>query len=296
MRRLIPALFLLAACGVAQPTKFAQRRQSVIDLNASPKDLNSAGYAAIAAKLYNKQDAEWCSRRLQELLAAGPQGDMFWMYPVTAIAYLDRGQLTPAARKALRSAWTTYAPYRGDTENHWLLYYTSLYLMSQLYPNEAGDAWYTGKSSEENFRESKDWIESWVKLTTRRGQGEYDSTHYMGVYALPMSYLAAWAADPQMKQRATMMLEYLIGDYAAENLNGLFAGAHSRSYDREVVERAATVSSDFGWLWFGFGYPLNANYVTMYCLSSGYEPPEILKGSHLLVAAGREEEEDAPTP
>ena len=257
--------------------EFAQRRQSVIDLNANPKDLNSAGYATIAAKLYNKQDAEWCSRRLQELLAAGPQGDMFWMYPVTAIAYLDRGQLTPAARKALRSAWKTYAPYRGDTENHWLLYYTCLYLMSQMYPNEAGDTWYTGKSSEENFRESKDWIESWVKLTTRRGQGEYDSTHYMGVYPLPMSYLAAWATDPQMKQRATMMIEYLIADYAAENLNGLFAGAHSRSYDREVVERAATVSSDFGWVWFGFGYPLNANYVTMYCLSTGYEPPEILK-------------------
>src|ERR1700712_5123199 len=87
-------------------------------------------------------------------------------------------------------------------------------------------------------------IESWVRLTTTRGQGEYDSTHYMGVYLLPMSYLAAWAKDPDMKQRATMMLDYLIADYAAENLDGLFAGAHSRSYDREVVERSATVAAD----------------------------------------------------
>ena len=159
-----------------------QRRQSMIDFQANPKVLETAGYATIAAKLYNKQDPAWCSKRLQELLAAGPQGDMFWMYPVTAIAYLDKGQLTASARKALRESWKTYTPYRGDTENHWLLYYTTLYLMSQMYPDEPGDTWFTGKSSQENFEESKRWIESWVKLTTTRGQGEYDSTHYMGVY------------------------------------------------------------------------------------------------------------------
>ena len=201
------------------------------------------------------------------------------MYPVTAIAYLDRGQLSDKARKALRDAWRTYSPYRGDTENHWLLYYTSLYLMAQLYPGEPGDTWFSGKSSEENFREAERWIEHWVRLTTRRGQGEYDSTHYMGVYLLPMSYLAAWAKDPAMKQRATMMIEYLIADYAAENLNGLFAGAHSRSYDREVVERSATVASDFGWVLFGLGHASEpvGNYAAYYLMASAYEPPEILK-------------------
>ena len=49
------------------------------------------------------------------------------------------------------------------------------------------DEWYTGKSSEASLLEAKEWIEAWVKLTTTRGQGEYDCTHYMGVYLLPMS-------------------------------------------------------------------------------------------------------------
>ena len=72
-----------------------------------------------------------------------------------------------------------------------------------------------------------------------------------------------------MKKRATMMLEYLIADYAAENLDGLFVGAHSRVYDRRVSrEVAATVSSDFGWVCFGLGYPLNGN-ATSSCTVSG---------------------------
>ena len=128
IRTVTAILIVLTTC--AQGETFQQRRQSMIDFQANPKVLKTAGYATIAAKLYNHQGAARCSERLQELLAAGPSGDMFWMYPVTAIAYLDRGQLTEPARKALRSAWKTYAPYRGDTENHFLLYYTSLYPVS----------------------------------------------------------------------------------------------------------------------------------------------------------------------
>jgi len=93
-----------------------------------------------------------------------------------------------------------------------------------------------------------------------------------------MSYLAAWAKDPAMKKRAEMMLDYLIADYAAENLDGLFVGAHSRVYDRQVLEKWANVSSDFGWVWFGLGRPLEPpdNYVLYYVLASAYDPPELL--------------------
>jgi hypothetical protein len=269
-------LFWLPAYASAPP--FAERVRFVIDSYAHPKTAGPLGYANIAAKLRLHEDAALCSRRLEELLAE-PTGDMFWMFPVTAIAYLDQGQLSDSARQALHRSFRTYMPYRGDTENHWLLYYTSLYLMAQLWPNQDGEQWYTGKSSEENLREAGEWIENWVRLTTRRGQGEYDSPHYMGVFLLPMSYLAAWAADPAMKKRATMMLDYLIADFAAENLDGIFAGAHSRVYDRPVIEKWFNVSSDFGWVLFGQGFPQEppGSYVIFYVLASAYEPPEIIK-------------------
>jgi len=279
MIRRMGLLFLLALPVWPGTPEFDQRVRSVIDAYAHPKTTGALGYANIAARLWLHEDAAGCSRRLEELLAAGPTGDMFWMFPVTAIAYLDRGQLSASARQALRSSFRTYMPYRGDTENHWLLYYTSLYLMAQLWPGRDGSQWYTGKSSGENQREAAGWIESWVRLTTTRGQGEYDSPHYMGLYLLSMSYLAEWAADPVMKKRAAMMLDYLIADYAPENLDGIFVGAHSRVYDNPVVEKWNNVSSDFGWLWFNLGRPLDPpdSYAIFYAVASAYEPPEILK-------------------
>ncbi|HLJ17226.1 MAG TPA: hypothetical protein VKV15_22215 [Bryobacteraceae bacterium] len=279
MKRSIAYLLLVSLQLAAQTPPFAERSHAVISYFAHPAGSRDSGYATIAAKLALHEDAAWCSRRLEQLLAAGPTGDMFWMFPVTAVAYLDRGQLSDGAHHALRQAWKTYMPYRGDTENHWVLYYSSLYLMAQLWPHESGDTWYTGKSSEENLQEAKGWIESWVRLTTTRGQGEYDSPHYMAMYLIPISYLAAWAKDPEMKKRAAMMLDYLIADYAAESLDGLYVGAHSRVYPNQVLDKWPVVSSDFGWLWFGVGHPLQppSVYALFYLLASHYEPPEILQ-------------------
>ncbi|MGJ5817222.1 hypothetical protein [Paludibaculum fermentans] len=278
MIRLLAVLLLGVQLQAAAPP-FPQRVRQVIEAFAHPATPAPLSYSNIAAKLKLHEDPAQCSNRLQELLAEGPSGDMFWMFPVTAIAYLDQGQLSQPARQALRQSLKTYMPYRGDTENHWLLYYTCLYLMAQQWPDLTADQWFTGKSSQENMREAAGWIESWVQLTTTRGQGEYDSPHYMGVYLLPMSYLAEWARDPAMKQRAAMMLDYLIADYAAESLDGIYTGAHSRVYDNGAVEKWNNVSSDFGWLWFGQGYPLPSpsSFLLFYTLASDYEPPAILQ-------------------
>lgn len=274
MRPVAALLCLAAACWAGErEDRFRDRVNQVISLNAQ----GDTGFQHIAARLYLKRDTAWASQKLIELLK-DPTGDMFWMFPVTAVAHLDKGQLTREARAALRRSWKTYMPYRGDTENHWLLYYTSLYLMSQLYPGESGDAWYTGKSSAENMKEAEDWIVHWMDLTTTIGQGEYDCTHYIGVYLLPMSYLAEWANDPKMRQRARMMLDWLIADYAVEQLNGVYGGAHARTDDKQVLEKWEGVSSDFGWILFGLGHPLPgfSYYGFFYVAASAYQPPEII--------------------
>ena len=99
-------LWLLMPVAIfAQAPPFEQRIRGPIESYAH--SAGTMGYAHIAAKLWLREDAALCSRRLEELLAAGPTGDMFWMYPVTAVAYLDRGQLSDSARRALRDSFRT---------------------------------------------------------------------------------------------------------------------------------------------------------------------------------------------
>lgn len=264
-----------------RPAAYQKRVKEVLDWRAAlvkPEDPKSGGLAEVAAQLALRRDAEWCSRKVTELMKE-PGGDMFWMFPVTCIAYLGRDQLSEEAKAAIREAWRTYMPMRGDTENHWAMYYTSLYLMAQLWPGEAGGRWFSGKTSEENLRESREYLLHWMDLTTTVGQGEYDCTHYIGEYAIPMLYLSAWADDPAMRIRGRMMLDWILADYAADSLNGLYVGAHARTNEAQLFEKWNGLSSFFGWLLFG-NCPPPAGYggwgVYFAAAASHYEMPEVI--------------------
>ncbi len=226
---------------------FHARRDTLIDFFAQRE---RTGYMQIAARLYRGEDLDWAQAALDTLMQ-NPSGDMFWMYPNVLIHYLGKDRLPPPLMTRLRDQWRTYTPYRGDTENHWAMYYASLYLMAQLYPDEPPDSWFNGKSSSENFAEAEDYLTSWMDLTTTRGQGEFDSPRYISYFIIPMAELYAFAEDPEMKQRAGMMLDYILADFAAESLKGLYVGGFSRIYPDDLVRRWDDESTSHAWLLFG---------------------------------------------
>ncbi|MBS1831556.1 MAG: hypothetical protein JST65_02525 [Acidobacteria bacterium] len=278
MRTLIAAAVLAAVAVHAQPT-YPGRRQVLIRYMAdyAGKDPKNWPMSTLAAKLYLHEDLDRVSPRLSELMKQ-PSGDMFWMFVTAAVRQLGEGQLTPQALADMRHAWKTYFPYRGDTENHWLLYYASLYIASQ---NEPDAQWFTGKTSQENMREAKDYVKHWANLTLAKGQGEYDCTHYIGVYLLPLAYLAGWSKDPELAKLSEMMLEYIAADMAHELLDGTYVGAHARTDDVQVLEKYLGVSSSAAWLLYDLGprekVPLQPHYMTFYALSSPWQPSPVLQ-------------------
>ena len=245
---------------------------------ATPGDPTKLGLAEIAAKLALREDAAACSARLIDLMKK-PSADMFWMFPVTCIAYLGRDQLTAEARAAIREAWRTYYPLRGDTENHWVMYYSTLHLMAQLWPGEGEDRWFNGKTSAEISAESRAWLLHWMELATTIGQGEYDCTHYLGEYAIPMLFLATWAKDPEMRQRGKMMLDWVMADFAVETLNGTYIGSHARTDDTTVLEKWNALSSYFAWQMLG-NCPAPLSYggwgIYFAAVADHYELPEVI--------------------
>jgi hypothetical protein len=237
------------------------------------------GLGQIIAKLALHQDAAAVSARILEIMKDPQTGDMFWMFPWTAVSYLGRDQLTPGAKAAIRDAWRTYFPMRGDTENHWAMYYSSLYLMSELYPDDPANTWFTGKSSAENRAEAKSYLIHWMDLATTIGQGEYNPTHYIGEYAIPMLYLSSWAKDPEMKMRGHLMLDWLMADLAENTLNGVLRGANARTTEESVLERWNGLSSYFSWTMFG-NTPPPASYggfgIYFAGAAENYQLPEVI--------------------
>ena len=256
--------------------QYEQRRESVIDKQrvlTDPK-LYDARYVA-AADFYRGANLDGANAQTQKIAAGRQSGDMFWMFPMVALMEAGRDGMTAANRARLRDLWRTYFPYRGDTENHWLIYYASLCLAAEANPSAGPEAWYNGKSSAENIAEARSYIEDWMNITVSRGQGEFDSPNYLEEYTAPLALLAGWERDPKFRQEARMMLDYIFFDYAVDQLNGSSGGAHSRVYPDQVLQPGQTPAAAIGWLLFGLGEYSPRSTVVILALS-GYRPPAIL--------------------
>lgn len=282
------ALPAAIASGAAQPPpvppsdadlvlQYRARCEYVIDQavrSTDPDDPTKGGMFALAANLHRGTNLEWASKRLVTANQP-PTGAMFWMHPMVLVMETGRGVLKEEDWAFIRELWRTYFPYRGDTENHWLMYYASLYLAAEMFPDAGPEHWYNGKSSRENMANSKSYIMDWIRITTSYGQGEYDSPNYIEEYLRPLALLAGWAQDPVLQKMAEMMMDYVLLDYAVENLNGLYGGAHSRVYPRYLIQPSMTGAAAHGWLFFNQG-EFRRNATNILVALSGYTPPPIL--------------------
>lgn len=250
---------------------FTQRANYVLSFYDTTRQMH---YYSVAAKYARHRDLAFADSAMVALLKK-PNGDMFWMFPVIGAYLHGKDKMSPATKAATRNAWKTYAPYRGDTENHWCMYYASLFLAAEQWPNLPGTEWYNGKSSEENRDEAKAYLMHWMKITTTIGQGEFDSPDYFPEYVVSMSLLAQFAQDAEMKQRGRMMMDYLFADFAAEHLQGQYIGGFSRIYEPAVYKPLVSPASAFAYLYFNAGEPSQSSWVVLPALS-GYQLPEII--------------------
>lgn len=248
--------------------------QRVVYVTSFYDTMQTAGYYQAAVRYARNRDLARADMMFAEMLRE-PRGDMFWMIPSLGAYLVGKDRMSTETRALVRNAWKTYAPYRGDTENHWCMYYAALYLAAEEWPNLPGSEWYNGKSSEENLREAREYLIHWIKITTTIGQGEFDSPDYFPEYAMPMILLSQFAKDPDMKMRGTMMADYVFADFAAEHLDGQYIGGFSRIYQPAVYKPLLSPASAFAYLYFGTGEPTNSGWIVIPALCN-YRLPEII--------------------
>ncbi len=274
--------------------RLAERRAFILGeavASIVPGDPTQGSKFDIAACLHTGRNLDAALARLARLDDGPPSGDMFWVYPTVSVMLAGPSHLDAARRDRIAELWRTYWPSRGDTENHWVLSYASLYLAAQCYPDAGPDQWFNGRSAAENRAEARDYLNHWINVMTSQGQGEYDSPNYIEEYAIGLAMLAGWADEPDFRDRAKRALDYIFFDYVVETLDGLYGGAHSRVYPRHIMAPARTAAAALGWLLFGLGdYEPSERQVTRHQLReelpergakllalTGYTPPPILE-------------------
>ena len=250
MRGTLLACLILCASGAAAEAsaEFEARRQRLLDVASAETETS---FFAAAARIAQGVDLGTAYGMIDSLTRDHVMGGMFYAYTLVGTYLLTRDKLPDSLHQKIRDAYRNRTMYRGDTENHWVMYYTGLYLASQTWPGEPGEAWFNGKSSEENFRESAAWLEQWMTITTTIGQGEFDSPTYSTVFLTPMLVLQEFAADTIVRRRAQMMVDLLFVDFAAEHLGGNYGGGHSRDYPDDIINPLSAPSTMWAWLYFG---------------------------------------------
>lgn len=258
---------------------YLERIQTVRDWvfeRGDPDDISTFNMATLADRLIRGVDIEQCNQRVIELMK-DPGTGPFWMFPTTIVAFTGREVLSGEARMSIREAWRTKRQLRGDTENHWVMYYVSLFLMSELYPDEPAETWYSGRSSSENLAQAREWLMEWMHITTSIGQGEYNATHYIGEYVIPMLMLSIWAEDREIRQGSRIMLDWLFGELAAVTLEGVLRGPNSRTDERSVIERWNSLATVFSWMLFGNTPSPNYSWGQYFAvLGEHYHVPEVI--------------------
>ncbi|RKY85514.1 hypothetical protein DRQ09_07185, partial [candidate division KSB1 bacterium] len=253
--------------------EFTKRRKKLISVMADERKALNVYIAT--AKFATDKDKKRGLEYIDSLITS-PKGDMFFTYPLIGFYLHSRGFLPERMKQKIKNTFINYTAYRGDTENHWVMYYTALYLASQTWPDIDGDSWYTGKSSNKNLKEAEEWLNHWIKLTTTIGQGEFDSPHYGSCFLGPMFLLYDFAKDHNMRKKAGMMIDLLLADYAVEYLKGIFTGGHSRIIRSQVYNHFNNPMHSLGYLYFGdTEFPSRRDMVIFSCLSS-YRLPYII--------------------
>jgi hypothetical protein len=156
----------------------------------------------------------------------------------------------------------------SGTENHRTMEHTSAYLLGQ----EAAKEGISGADTLKNIGEKR--IRAFVHDLYTMGQGEWDSSIYVGYHMIAYLNLYDFAEDEEIKRLAKAALDWWAMDTGLKYTNVLFGGPERRGGAKRSVRHSMTVLYPM----FGDGYlPTSqfSNFEWIYMALTDYTPPKV---------------------
>lgn len=125
-----------------------------------------------------------------------------------------------------------------NTPNQYLMRATASYLSGQYWGHP-------------NMKNASDYLNEWFANTTRRGMTEFDSTTYHAIYGVCLTTLQDFAWDKEIRQKASLTLDWLYLSTAHEWLKGWWISTTFRNYVLNDSPEASAAGALNAWLLFG---------------------------------------------
>jgi hypothetical protein len=175
----------------------------------------------------------------------------FWIRAY--LLFKDSSKLTSAAKSNMRSLigrWRDMSP--SGTENHSQCIAGNAYLARQIYGDDLADI--------------RTWLINRFTDRAKRGWIEVNSPSYENLSMWGIWNLVDFAEDPVIRKFAEMTLDWMLAEYALENLNQYRCGPFHRGY------RTSLDSQNY----IGGAYLLGSYAGDMHVVLTSYRVPEVI--------------------
>ena len=158
-------------------------------------------------------------------------GGPFQVIPAMLLICRWEQQLPEEAVTLIRDFFLRGVLERGNTENHWMMFYAGSLLAAEWLADES--VMWNGHSPAAVRDEATRWILGTIERTARLGHHEYESPQYHVEHMTPLIGLYEHTENAYLKSQVEKVLSVLVADMALEYFHGSWAGGHSREGYRE---------------------------------------------------------------
>lgn len=163
------------------------------------------------------------------------------------------------------------------SENHQVLVAACEYLAGQHYPEETFTN--NGMSGKWHREHGEEVLLAWMEKRFRLGFAEWHSNTYYEEDAAPLAVLVDHAENPEIAEKAAVILDLLFLDMAQHRFEGRFVAASGRCYEKQKKDSSQADVNDLLRYAFGEmpGEPDWHRISACVLLSKKYHVPEVLK-------------------
>ncbi len=263
--------FYIRQTALRQPDKLLEWFDANSYFHNGGGDPHKYAMPTVLARLHRDPDDEQALKLYRFLMDVDTKkGDRglyhFAAYTKARLYLMGRGELPKDVLESMEHDVRNYGHIltRGGTENHTWMHRANGYILA-----EQIDGDYADRMPRERLKaQTRAWLISQIKKLYTNGQGEYDSSTYVGFSIASLCNVYDYTDDPEMKAWAKAGLDWMAAALALKYFHGCQLGPEARGFATRAVGNVDQPASFPGakhfeysqvgthtdwvcWLWFG---------------------------------------------